>query len=226
MNRYIQRLLFLIILLSITGFASELDSVVLKDEPVLLLNTRSTSRVGNGDSLIYLYFGFSDSCPNYFYEISQTEKKIVFTFVNTRLDGFSKEDTAKQINLGPIKTMYLKEQIKNKNEAVNGLEPEWYSVTTMTLLCDPVIKDEKSFDIVEKDQTLSITVKWPAKHADRKVLYSFPKKKRTALKLTLTGVGVAGLAVGGYLLYHFLASDKNDSPDMLQPVLPEHPVIE
>lgn len=206
-----------------TGFAAGQDSVVTSDSSVLLLNTRSTSRIENGDSLIYLYFQFNDSCPNYFYEISHEEKKIVFTFMNTRLGLFSKEDTIREINLGPVKTLHLQEQVKNKNEAVNGLEPEWYNVTTMTLLCDPVIKDEKSSDIFGKDKTLSITLKWPAKHSERKTLYYYPRKKRTGLVLSLTGVGAVGLAVGGYLLYNFLKCDNKNNPEMLQPVLPEHP---
>jgi hypothetical protein len=185
------------------------------------LSTHSTSRIEQKDSVIYLYFNFNDSCPNYFYEILHDEKKIVFTFVNTRLGGFAKEDTIQQLNLGPIKTMSLGELIKNKNEAVKGLKPEYYYVTTLTLTCDPVIKSQESFDIIEKGQTLSITLNWPANKAKRNALYILPHKKRTGLILTLSGIGVAGLAGGGYLLWQFLNSDNDDDSDILQPNLPD-----
>lgn len=212
-----------VFMFSIPCFASEEDSVFTGDTSVLLLTNYCTSRMEKKDSVIYLYFNFNNPCPNFFYEILQDEKKIVFTFVNTRLGGFSKEDTIKQLNLGPVKTMYLREQIKDKNEAVHGLKPELYYVTNMTLTCDPVIKSQESFDIVEKDQTLSITLKWPHNIVDRKTLYSFPqKKKRTGLILALSGIGAAGLAGGGYLLWHFLNNDKNNESNILQPVLPEH----
>jgi hypothetical protein len=89
------------------------------------------------------------------------------------------------------------------------------------LNCDPVIKSQESFDIIEKGQTLSITLNWPANKTKRKALYSFPHKKRTGLILTLSGIGVAGLAGGGYLLWQFLNSDNDSESDVLQPVLPD-----
>lgn len=209
-----------VFIFSLPCFASEDDSII-SDTSVSLLSTYGTSRIEQKDSVIYLYFNFNNPCPNYFYEILKDEKKIVFTFINTRLTGFPKEDTVKQLNLGPIKTMYLNEQIKNKNEAMNGLKPEFYYVTNVTLNCDPIIKSQESFDIIEKGQTLSITFNWPANKAKRKALYSSPHKKRTGLVLTLSGIGVVGLAGGGYLLWQFLNSDTDSESDVLQPVLPD-----
>ena len=223
MVQRVLRIILPVVVFSLLSFASEQEDVIVNDSSSFLLTTNSTSRMVKGDSTIYLYFNFNDSCPNFFYEILLDEKKVVFTFVNTRLGGFTKEDTIKHLNLGPIKTMYLNEQIKDKNEAVTGLVPELYYVTNMTLICDPVIQGQESFDIIEKDQTLSIILEWPKnKVARKKLFYNPQKKKKSGLIFTLTGIGVAGLAGGGYFLWHFLNGDANES-DILQPVLPEHP---
>jgi len=197
------------------------DSVVTDDSCSSLMNTHAAARIDNGDSIVYLYYNFSDSCPNYFYEIKPDEKKIMFTFVNTRPGLMVKDDTSRQINIGPVKTMSIREQIKDKNEGMLGLKAEYYYVTNMTLVFDPVIKSQEYLDIVEKDKTLSITLKWPKDKRERRKLYIMPHKKRPVLAAALVTVGVAGLACGGYFLWKFLDSE-DDEDNSLDPLLPSH----
>lgn len=221
-KRMLRIFLVAIALFSTCVFALEQNDT-LSGSSLLLLNTHYTSRLENGDSIIYLYFNFNKTCPNYFYEIMHKDKKIVFTLENTRLGEFATGDTFKKVNLGPVKTVSLKEQIKNKNDVVKGLIPELYSVINMTINCDPVIKNENSIDIIDKDKTLSIMLKWPESKAGRRSIYYFPRKKRPGLIWTIAGIGAAGLAGGGYALYHFIKYRDDKDSQLLNPVLPEHP---
>jgi hypothetical protein len=208
--------------------AFEGDSLISTDSTATLLSSRCSILLDNGDSTIYMLFSFDKACPNFFYEISHVDKKILFTFINTRIKGFTRDDTVKQLkqfSLGPIKTMYLKKEIKDKNETVKGLNPELYYVTNMELICDPIIKSEQSFEIIQDGKTLSIFLKWPSKHKERKEIYLYPKKKRPGLIITLASIGAVGLAGGGYLFYKNVYKKRNnDDAQMLQPVFPEHPV--
>ena len=212
---------FVVVLSFSTVFPFEDSTVVVKEKNVNLLNIRSTSRVSDEDSTIFLYLSFDGKSPNFFYEIIHDQKNLVLSFTNTRLGGFSSEDSTKEINLGPVKTIYFDEKVKDKNEELPGMNPELYYVTEVTLHCDPVPKTENSFDIISENNIVSLTIPWPDRYKNRSRLYLLPPKKRTGLIAALTGIGVATLAGTGLLIWEL--SGKKDEPEPLKPVLPEHP---
>jgi hypothetical protein len=223
MKRKAISLLLTVFIYSVLAYSSESDDPMPTDSAALLISTHYTSRIENGDSIIYIYFNFNDSIPSYFYEISHKNKKIEFTFNNARFSIFSKDDTVRQVNLGPIKSMRFKEQIKDMNETVKMLNQDLYKLITVSISCDPVVKDAKSIDVVEENKTVSMTLRWPSNVTERKAMYQFEVKRRPAVTISLAGLGTAAIAGGGYLLYKFLFSDSKNTQQPLDVVLPQHP---
>jgi hypothetical protein len=193
------------------------------DSVSLLLTTQCDSRLKENDQNINFILNFSQGHPLFYFELSPFEKKIYITLVNTRLGGFMQEEPEKIVNKGPLKKVAFIEELKNKNQDVVGLTPEFYYVTTMIMECDPLIVNPANVIIKEKNETITISLPWPSNILKRKELYSPPKSKNNRkVFLTLAGIGAAGLAGGGILLWNLLSNDNEKAED-LQPVLPTHP---
>jgi hypothetical protein len=93
----------------------------------------------------------------------------------------------------------------------------------MVMECDPLIVNPANVIIKEKNETITISLPWPSNILKRKELYSPPKSKNNRkVFVTLAGIGAAGLAGGGILLWNLLSNDNEKAED-LQPVLPTHP---
>lgn len=216
-------LFFLITIFLIPLYAfNEADFMPNPDSVAILLTTQVDARLKGEEQSIKYILNFSQGHPLFYFELSQIEKKIYVTLINTRLGGFMQEEHEKTVNKGPLKKIAFIEELKDKNQDVAGLNPEFYYVTTMIMDCDPLISDPSKVVITEKNETITISLPWPSNLQKRKELYSTPEKKdNRKLIAVISGVGAAGLAGGGILLWNLL-SDNDDAPD-LNPVLPEHP---
>jgi hypothetical protein len=217
-------MLFLAFVFIALSSANEADNFMPNPDSVsLLLTTQVDARLKSNDQNINFILNFSQGHPLFYFELSQLEKKIYVTLVNTRLGGFMQEDAIKVINKGPLKKVSFFEELKNKNQDVVGLNPEFYYVTTMIMDCDPLITDPANVIIKDKNETITISLPWPSNILKRKELYSSPQTKdNRKVIITLAGIGAAGLAGGGILLWNFLANN-NDDGEVLQPELPQHP---
>jgi hypothetical protein len=201
---------------------NEADFMPNPDSVAILLTTQVDARLKGEDPGIKYILNFSQGHPLFYFELSQIEKKIYVTLVNTRLGGFMQEETEKTVNKGPIKKVVFIEELKNKNEDVAGLNPEFYYVTTMILYCDPLINDPSKVLIKEKNETITISLPWPSNLQKRKELYSPPEKKgNRKVIVAIASASAAGLAGGGILLWNLL-SDKSGEED-LKPAMPLHP---
>jgi hypothetical protein len=218
-------LLIFIILIFLTPLyaSNEADFMPNPDSVAILLTTQVDVRLKGEDPSIKYILNFSQGHPLFYFELSQIEKKIHVTLVNTRLGGFMQEEIEKTVNKGPLKKVVFIEELKNKNEDVAGLNPEFYYVTTMIMDCDPLINDPSKVIITEKNETITLSLPWPSNLQKRKELYSTPEKKdnHKIVIATIAGVSAAGLAGGSILLWNLL-SDKDDNP-ALDPVLPGRP---
>jgi hypothetical protein len=170
------------------------------------------------------YFSFAKLVPNYFWEADTAKKRITLTFVNTQLGGFTENEMTDTFNIGPIKTIHLVHERRDRNEAVRGLTPEWYDLVTATIECSPMIKSQKQLEVSQSGTNIYFSFPWPSDPSARNKLYVTEKKSRRAwLYIPLAGVGTAGAAAGGYFLWMYL--QKSGSADELDPVLPEHPTV-
>ncbi|MBN1600282.1 MAG: hypothetical protein JW915_01680 [Chitinispirillaceae bacterium] len=192
------------------------------DSVSILLTTRVDARLKGEEQNVKYILNFSQGQPLFYFELSQIGKKIFVTLVNTRLGGFMLEEREKTVNKGPLKKVAFIEELKDKNQDVAGLNPEFYYVTTMIMDCDPLINDPSKVIIEEKNETITISLPWPSNLQKRKELYSTPDKKgNRKLIAVISGIGAAGLAGGGILLWNLLSGNDDETP--LKPVLPEHP---
>jgi hypothetical protein len=213
---------FILIFLTPLHAFNEADFMPNPDSVAVLLTTQVDARLKGEEQSIKYILNFSQGHPLFYFELSQIDKKIYITLVNTRLGGFMQEEIEKTVNKGPIKKVTFIEELKNKNEDVTGLNPEFYYVTTMVMDCDPLINDPSKVIIKEKNETITISLPWPSNLQKRKVLYSTPEKKNNRKVIAIiAGASAAGLTGGGILLWNLL-SDKNDEAP-LDPVLPERP---
>jgi hypothetical protein len=213
---------FILIFLTPVYAFNEADFMPNPDSVAILLTTQVDARLKGEEQNINYILNFSQGHPLFYFELSQIEKKIYITLVNTRLGGFMQEEIEKTINKGPLKKVVFIEELKNKNEDVAGLNPEFYYVTTMILDCEPLINDPSKVLIKEKNETITISLPWPSNLQKRKELYSVPEKKgNRKLIVAIAGASAAGLAGGGILLWNLL-SDKNGEED-LNPAMPLHP---
>lgn len=203
-------------------YAQSDDMTLIPDSNLLLVNMTHQSKIKDKDlTLIFNYF-FTKKCNNYFFEINQKDKSIVFSFINTRIGGFIEKDSAIEINKGPVKTILLMQSIEDKNKEVRGLNPEYYFLTTITLNCERVPINESVLKVTEENDMISVSLPWPGNIQERDSLYYIPKKKkRTGLALTLAGLGTASVAGGSVLIWKLL-SGKDDNSE--EPSLPERPV--
>lgn len=220
-NHLIKQILLWILLINFCIIGADEVTPAVTDSD-LLLNLTHNSKSNESDTTLFFNYFFSKKCQNYFYAINQHEKTITISFVNIRLGGFLVDDTVLQIDNGPIESIQLKEHIEDKNKEVKGLNPEFYYVTNATLKCSRVPLSEGVLKFSEKDDMITMSLPWPAGPLSRDSLYSSPpKQKRKGLIIALAGIGAAGLAGGGMLLFTLL-SGKED-PDVLPVNLPVHP---
>lgn len=191
------------------------------DSVLYLLSTQVDTREGEEQNVKYI-LNFNHGHPLVYFELSQIEKKIFVTMINTRIGSLMQAETGKTINKGPLKKVTFFEEMKDKNMDIQGLNPELYYVTTMIMECDPLINDPSKVIIEEKNETVAISLPWPSNLKERKNLYStIDKKKRRKLVAVISGIGAAGLIGGGLLLWNHLSNDNDDAS--LKPNLPVHP---
>lgn len=213
---------FILIFIAPLYAFNEADFMPNPDSVAILLTTQVDSRLKGEEQSIKYILNFSQGHPLFYFELSQIDKKIYITLINTRLGGFMQEEIEKTVNKGPIKKVTFIEELKNKNEDVTGLNPEFYYITTMVMDCAPLINDPSKVIIKEKNETITISLPWPSNLQKRKELYSTPEKKDNRKVIAIiAGASAAGLAGGGILIWNLL-SDKNEEAP-LNPVLPEHP---
>ena len=225
MSKITFRFIFLVSIISFANAGSNDMFMVPADSVISLVETYCTARAQDNDSTIYFFFNFDKQHPVVYYEVIQEQNQIVFTFINSKLGGFTEHDSVKSIHIGPIETFELTDQLKDKQEDVKGMKPELYYVTKAVMTCNPMISDEKMLQVTEKDETISVVFPWPSDKKKRKEIYGKPasiKSRRIAISV-ISGVGAACLAGGGIVLWnYFKNSDRNES-HALQPNLPEHP---
>jgi hypothetical protein len=132
-------------------------------------------------------------------------------------------DKIDTINIGPITTLKSWEEIQNKNEGYEALNPEWYYVSLVAITCKPMIKSQQHLIVTTMENAISVSFPWPEEQKKRNKYYFYEKKpRRNGLIISIIGIGVVGLSAGGYLAYQRYFAEP-DAPDELHPVLPEHP---
>jgi hypothetical protein len=201
--------------------------VVVAPDNAMLVTIRCAKVRARTASEVTAYFSFSNTVPNYFWEADTVKQCITITFVNTQLGGFTSSGMTDTFNNGPVKSIHLVQERRNRNEAVTGLNPEWYDLVTATVACSPMIRDQKQLEANQSGTNIFFSFPWPADPAERNKLYATAEKKRGRLWpfISLAGVGTAGAAAGGYFLWRFL-SKGNEGDGELNPVLPEHPPVQ
>ena len=218
-------------LYTIAVFASVANAVLSVDTPTviddskaaILTDVRCAEVKSESQSEITCFLSFPDSVPNFFYEVDSSANRVVIKLLNTKLGGIVVSGQTDTAVLGPVTTVHTIRQIHNKNEAVKMLTPEWYSVVLVTINCNPMLRRQKDLVVSQIENAISISFPWPDDPKQRKKYYTFVKKeRRRGLVISLIGIGVVGLGAGGYLAYHHYYG-PGDTPDELNPVLPEHP---
>lgn len=216
------RILFLIGILALAASGQE-DAVSPDDTVTLLMNTNcSFVRSKDGDSLVELSFNFATGkAPQYYFEINRQERTLAVTLVHVRCGGFVIPDSTQKINIGPVKSMSIREDFKNINQDIVGMLPVLYRILIVTIACDPIVKEE-GLSVHDNGTDVFLDFKWPADKKKRNEFYEMPLSKRhTGLIVSGTVVGAAGLAVGGFFFWKSRHGAKDS--DILAPVLPEHP---
>ncbi|MBN1576750.1 MAG: hypothetical protein JW913_09375 [Chitinispirillaceae bacterium] len=200
------------------------EPVVLNDSATATLtDVRCAEVKTQSASEITCFLSFPDSVPNFFYEVDTGTSHIIVKLLNTKTGGRVVSGKIDTVNLGPVATIHAREEVRNKNETVKLLTPEWYSVVLVAISCSPMIRHQKDLVVSPIENAITISFPWPEEPKQRKKYYTFVKKRRRrGLMISLIGLGVVGLGAGGYLAYdRYLRPDE--TPGDLEPILPEHP---
>jgi hypothetical protein len=221
---------FLLSLSALSLFAQEPGDdtfdIAIAPGNAMLIDIRCAKVQAKTASEVTAYFSFSDSLPNYFWEADTVKQCITITFVNTQLGGFTSSGMTDTFTIGPVKTIHLVQDRRNRNEAIKALNPEWYDLVTATIACSHMIRDQKRIETNQSGKNIFFSFPWPSDPGERKELYAAVEKKRGQLWpfVSLAGAGTAGAAVGGYFLWKYFLKGNGDDGE-LNPVLPDHPSI-
>jgi hypothetical protein len=134
----------------------------------LLTDARCAEVKGSNATEITCFLSFPDSVPNFFYETDSIANKIIIKLLDTKTGGMTKPGSADSVNLGPVTTMTVHEEIQDKNATVKLLTPELYYVTMVTLTCNPMIRRQNDLVVAQEKNVISISFPWPEKPSDRK----------------------------------------------------------
>jgi hypothetical protein len=193
---------------------SDVDSVV------WMTGTKCTTSIVNYDSLIECRFTFGSKVPQYYHEINARKKQVLITMVHARCGAAMASDSALAVGAGPVGTVHIREDLQNKNQDMKVLLPVLYYVTTATIDCDPIVK-EQGLAIRDNGKTIFVGFKWPSRKGRRAQLYDIPRPLYTIGVTTLAAGVAAGAAAGIY--YYLKNSNEKKAGTPLEPVLPEHP---
>lgn len=140
-----------------------------------------------GEKVVSCYFIFRDKPSSFFYEIKDKEKKLVFEFNDVK-KGVSPVESMSE---APIKGFEVGEKRVNVNEQVQGLEPEWHSVVTVTFALDaiPIITVNEEYSVI------SFSYKWGTDPSKMDKYVQKDNKKKYWLIGGLAGAGAVGAAV-------------------------------
>jgi hypothetical protein len=201
-------------------------NVVVAPGNAMLIDIRCAKVRARTMSEVTAYFSFSDSIPNYFWEADTVHQCINITFVNTQLGGFTSSGMTDTFGIGPVKNIHVVQERRNRNEAIKGLNPDWYDLVTATIACSPMIRDQRQLEANQSGTNIFFSFPWPADPVERNKLYAAVEKKRGRLWpfISLAGVGTAGAVAGGYFLWRYVLKG-NGGDGELNPILPDHPSI-
>jgi hypothetical protein len=203
-------------------FLNTKDLFAFEENANVLLNATVDIKNVKKDSTFNFIYHFDKKIPLYFYEIRKTDGAIVLKFMNTEYGGFMERDTTMIINKGPLKTYVLHQELRNKNEDMEGLTPDYYYEISAVFECKPVLQSEAQLKFIERPNQLTLQILWPSNKFKRAEMYIMPKPVRKGLYFTLGGIGAAALGAASFLIWK-LATNDNAENDELQPVLPVHP---
>jgi len=186
-----------------------------------LIDSKCTTSIANYDSLIECRFTFgAQKMPQYYYEIDTKAKQVLITMIHARCSTSVANDSMQIVGIGPIRAIHFREDLQNKNQELKVMLPVLYYVTTVTIDCDPIVK-EQGMGIHDNGKTIFVDFKWPSNKGKRRSMYTIPRPVYKIFMTSLATIGAAGLAAGGYYYYKFYYKKKKEV--ILDPVLPEHP---
>ena len=222
--------LFLLTVISapVAFAATPPDTAKVLSDPVIavLTDARCAEVKTESTSEVTCFLSFPDSVPQLFYDVNQATGEMTIKLLNTTTGGFVLKDEVQPVNQGPVTSMVIREEILNKNEAMNTLTPEWYSVVLVKLSFNPMIRRQEDIVVSEMENAITISFPWPDKQTVRRNYYmtvTDDNYRKKVLIASLIGVGTVGLAGGGYYAYKHYFSDDANAEKPPEPVMPDHP---